>query len=120
MNEVIFEHGGTIDKFIGDAIMVLLAAHLRTCRQKSRSNARPTAQKPCSEQWRASAECGEQMEQDLQMRIGIHHGSAVVGNFGSSQRSDYTAIGPCVNMAARIESASVPGEVFISEAIPQS
>ena len=50
------------------------------------------------------------------MRIGIHHGSAVVGNFGSTQRSDYTAIGPCVNMAARIESASEPGEVFISEA----
>ena len=53
---------------------------------------------------------------DLQMRIGIHHGSAVVGNFGSTQRSDYTAIGPCVNMAARIESASEPGEVFVSEA----
>ena len=42
--------------------------------------------------------------------------AAVVGNFGSTQRSDYTAIGPCVNMAARIESASEPGEVFISEA----
>ena len=52
----------------------------------------------------------------LKMRIGIHHGSAVVGNFGSAQRSDYTAIGPCVNMAARIESASQAGEVFVSEA----
>ena len=49
------------------------------------------------------------------MRIGIHHGSGC-GNFGSTQRSDYTAIGPCVNMAARIESASEPGEVFVSEA----
>ena len=50
------------------------------------------------------------------MRIGIHQGQAVVGNFGSNQRVDYTAIGPCVNMTARIESASEPGEVFVSEA----
>jgi|TARA_B100001964_G_C13795677_1_gene406492 class 3 adenylate cyclase len=50
----------------------------------------------------------------LKMRIGIHQGDAVVGNFGSSQRSDYTCIGPTVNFAARIESACAPGEVFIS------
>ena len=51
----------------------------------------------------------------LQMRIGIHYGKAVVGNFGSTQRSDYTAIGPTVNFAARIETASEAGEVFVSE-----
>ena len=52
---------------------------------------------------------------ELDMRIGIHHGPAVVGNFGSAQRSDYTAIGPSVNMTARIEAACDPGHVFVSE-----
>ena len=116
MNEVIFEHGGTIDKFIGDAIMVLFGA--------------PQDMQP-EEQIKRATYCAKAMQHrmleltnawkndgagHLRMRIGIHHGSAVVGNFGSTQRSDYTAIGPCVNMAARIESASEPGEVFVSEA----
>ena len=115
MNEVIFEHGGTIDKFIGDAIMVLFGA--------------PQDMSP-QEQVKRAADCAKAMQRamqgltnvwkkegagHLQMRIGIHHGKAVVGNFGSTQRSDYTAIGPTVNMAARIESASEAGEVFVSE-----
>ena len=116
MNEVIFEHGGTIDKFIGDAIMVLFGApqDMSPEEQVKRATycAKVMQERMCelAHQWRNDG-AGH-----LQMRIGIHHGSAVVGNFGSTQRSDYTAIGPCVNMAARIESASEAGEVFVSEA----
>jgi len=119
MNEIIFEHGGTIDKFIGDAIMVLFGA--------------PQDMSP-AEQVRRATDCAKAMQvamgeltrgwrEDgaghLEMRIGVHHGSAVVGNFGSDQRSDYTAIGPSVNLAARIESASLPGAVFVSDAVAQ-
>ena len=117
MNAVIFKHDGTIDKFIGDAIMVLFGAPLELSAE---------------EQARRACECAREMQETmdkmkpalaavglegLDMRIGIHHGDAVVGNFGSAQRSDYTAIGPTVNTASRIESACTPGEVFVSEAV---
>jgi len=117
MNEVIFKHKGTIDKFIGDAIMVLFGA--------------PLSLSP-EEQARRACDCALDMQAamlslkdqfsraglaHMNMRIGIHQGDAVVGNFGSDQRSDYTAIGPTVNLASRIESACSPGDVFVSETV---
>ena len=55
----------------------------------------------------------------LSMRIGIHHGPAIVGNFGSEKRSDYTCVGPTVNLASRIESVCNPGEVYVSKVVAQ-
>lgn len=117
MNEVIFKHGGTIDKFIGDAIMVLFGAPLSLSPVEQ-------AERACDcalEMQAAMATLKKQFSQaglgSLHMRIGIHQGEAVVGNFGSDQRSDYTAIGPTVNFASRIESSCTPGEVFVSETV---
>ena len=55
----------------------------------------------------------------LHMRIGIHQGPAVVGNFGSDKRVDYTCIGHTVNIASRIETACEPGAVFVSGAVAE-
>ena len=117
MNVVIFDHGGTVDKFIGDAIMVIFGAPQTMSKE---------------EQLEKSTQCGLAMQHELemrreewvdrglpvlQMRIGIHHGPAIVGNFGSEQRSDYTCIGHTVNVASRIESACEPGRVFVSDVV---
>ena len=117
MNDVIFEHGGTIDKFIGDAIMVMFGApkDMDVAHQAERAaacaNAMQIAMDKMVASW-ASRGAGH-----LAMRIGIHQGPAVVGNFGSDRRSDYTCIGPTVNLAARIESTAEPGQVFVSESV---
>ncbi len=119
MNETIFANHGTIDKFIGDAIMVLFGAPVPMDSKKQAENAAQCARAMqagmmlVNEKWRTRG------LKEVSMRIGIHQGTAVVGNFGSSQRVDYTAIGPNVNLASRIESACIPGEIFVSPDISE-
>jgi adenylate cyclase len=60
---------------------------------------------------------GEQGIPSVRFRCGIHQGTAVVGMFGSEERSDYTAIGPCVNISSRIQQAARPGTVLVSAAV---
>jgi adenylate cyclase len=102
LSEVIVAHGGTIDKFIGDAVMAFWGA--------------PTAQQDhallCC---RAALACCTALEnsgladdqgQPLQIRIGINSGRMLVGNIGSELRLNYTVIGDAVNVASRLESAN--------------
>ncbi len=117
MTEIIFAHEGTIDKFIGDAVMVIFGA--------------PQAMEP-AEQIRRATACALAMRHRLaelsvewrqkqlpafQLRIGIHHGPAVAGMFGSHKRSDFTVIGPTVNTAARVESAAEQGEILVTKIV---
>ena len=114
MNDVIFNHGGTIDKFIGDAIMVIFGAPAEMDSKEQAERATACARDMQAAMEVIAQEWDSRSAGHLKMRIGIHQGDAVVGNFGSDRRSDYTCIGPTVNLASRIESACDPGEIFIS------
>jgi class 3 adenylate cyclase len=113
ISEVIYDNAGTIDKFIGDAVMVIFGAPYQI---------------PAEEQALQSLACAkamlhaiEELNQDflakfnvnLSIRVGINHGQAIVGTFGGLKRSDYTAIGPTVNIASRIEGKALPGQILV-------
>ncbi len=117
MTEAIFANGGTVDKFMGDGIMALFGApedcspneQVRRAVQTAKHMQRSLAQ--LNEQW------ASQGIPTVRFRCGIHQGTAVVGMFGSAERSDYTAIGPTVNIAARIQSAAEPDCILVSAAV---
>jgi adenylate cyclase len=115
MVEVIFEHGGTLDKFIGDAIMALWGAPiahtddpdraLRAALAMQRSIAR------LNERWVA------QGRPEIGVGIGINYGEVFAGNIGSHRRLEYTVIGDAVNIASRLCAEAGPGEILVSEAL---
>jgi signal transduction histidine kinase/class 3 adenylate cyclase len=117
MTEAIFENGGTIDKFMGDAILAIFGAPEE---MGPNAQVRQAIEAACqmyrrldrlNERWR------EQGISRVQFRCGIHQGTAVVGMFGGSHRADYTAIGPSVNIAARLQEAAEPGSILVSAAV---
>jgi adenylate cyclase len=117
MTRVIFENGGTIDKFMGDAILALFGApeELTPNEQVRRAIAAARGMRRSLEQ--LNRRWHDQGIEQVQFRCGIHQGTAVVGMFGSSERSDYTAIGPSVNIAARIQEAADPDCILVSAAV---
>ena len=98
--EVVFRHGGSLDKFIGDCIMAFWGAPLDD--PQHARNAVAAAMEMADVLQRFKRELGEE-DADFDVGIGIHSGPAVVGLIGSDQRREYTAIGDTVNLASRIE-----------------
>jgi adenylate cyclase len=112
MTEIIFEHGGTLDKYIGDGLMALFGAPTATP-----NDARNAVNAAVAMQRRLLTLNPELLEQgysQIAVGIGLHTGEATVGYIGSEQRSEYTAIGDAVNLASRLESNTVGGQVLIS------
>ena len=98
--EVVFRHGGTLDKFIGDCIMAFWGAPLEDPRHAEHAVAAALEMEQVLKAFRE--ELGE-AGRSFDVGIGINSGSAVVGFIGSAQKLDYTVIGDAVNLASRIE-----------------
>ena len=117
VTKCIFENKGTIDKFIGDAAMALFNTPLPL---EDHALWAVRAGKAITEQGAAlQRKVLETSGVTLNFGIGINTGDAVVGNIGSVNRMDYTAIGDAVNLAARLESNAKAGQVLVSETVYQ-
>jgi adenylate cyclase len=115
MVEIVFEHGGTLDKFIGDALMALWGAPLARADDADRATRAAMAMQrrleQLDEEWRREG------RQTVQIGIGLDVGDVFAGNIGSERRLEYTVIGDAVNTAARLCSEASPGEILVSESL---
>jgi class 3 adenylate cyclase len=115
MSAIALAHGGTIDKFVGDAMLIFLgdpetkgeAEDAAACMRMALEMQRRIAE--LNAKWR-----NEGIENPFRVRMGVNTGFCNVGNFGSSDRMDYTIIGAEANLAARLQSIADPGHIVIS------
>ncbi|MCZ2390515.1 MAG: FHA domain-containing protein [Acidobacteria bacterium] len=114
MSEVIFAHGGTLDKYIGDGLMALFGAPTAT--PVDAVNAVKAAVAMQKRTILLNSETQAEGFPPISIGIGLHTGEATVGYIGSDKRSEYTAIGDTVNLAARLESNSTGGQILLSHA----
>ena len=115
MSAIAHEHGGTIDKFIGDAMLIFFGdpetkgdrADAQECVRMAWRMQRRLLE--LNAKWRAAG-----IEHPFKARMGINSGYCNVGNFGSADRMDYTIIGAEANLAARLQSIAEPGGIVVS------
>lgn len=104
MSDIVLRHGGTIDKFVGDAVVAFWGAPIARPDDAERAALAATAMYQAGEEFRRSG--GPEIPPLGCTRVGLHRGEAVVGNFGGEGRIQYTALGDGMNTAARLESAN--------------
>jgi adenylate cyclase len=101
MTDIVMSRGGTLDKFIGDAVMAFWGAPMADPEHSLHAVQAAIEMQSRMAALRADASGGA--ERELRMRIGLHRGECIVGNFGGTHRFDYTAVGDNVNLASRLE-----------------
>lgn len=115
MAEAALACGGTLDKFIGDAVMVFFGEPASLGRERDAQACIAMAAEMQARfaglrrRW-----LGGGISRELGLRIGVHSGWCTVGSFGKAARMEYTVIGATVNAASRLESAAVPGQILLS------
>ncbi|MFE4108047.1 response regulator [Almyronema epifaneia] len=117
MSQAIFDNGGTVDKFMGDAVLALFGAPEDLSSEQQAQQAIAAAQQMYRNLHQLNQRWQAQGVGTIQFRCGIHQGRAVVGMFGSAERTDYTAIGPSVNIAARLQEAAEADCILVSESV---
>ena len=104
MSDIVLDHGGTIDKFVGDAVVAFWGAPIPRGDDADRAVRAAIAMYEAGEQFRLTG--GDGIPPIGCTRVGLHFGEAVVGNFGGEGRIQYTALGDAMNTASRLESAN--------------
>lgn len=115
LSQVVLDHGGVIDKYVGDAVVAFWGAPI------AREDDAERALKAGYAMWKAGEDFRKEvaaMDPNLpkigKTRVGLHFGEAVVGNFGGDSRIQYTALGDSMNTAARLEAANKPLDSSVS------
>ena len=117
MVDIIFRHGGTVDKFGGDAIMAVWGAPVEM--EDAEFRAILTGVEMQNAVFRFNMHMRAQAEAAVGMGIGINTGCFLAGNIGSDERMEFTIVGDAVNLAARVESKATRGQVLISRSTYQ-
>lgn len=105
LSDIVLEHGGTIDKFVGDAVVAFWGAPLSRPDDGEKAAAAAFAMYRAGEQFRIDL-AADDVPPIGMTRVGLHVGDAIVGNFGGEGRIQYTALGDSMNTAARLEAAN--------------
>ncbi|HZS43674.1 MAG TPA: adenylate/guanylate cyclase domain-containing protein [Blastocatellia bacterium] len=115
MTEIIFNHGGTLDKYIGDGLMALFGAPYATANDPLNAVQAAVEMQQRMQSLKEYFRSINRLKLTIEIGIGIYTGKVTVGYIGSNRRTDYTAIGDTVNMAARFESNAPRNGIYISD-----
>ncbi len=113
ITEIVFKHGGTVDKFIGDCVMAFWGAPREDKHQAAHALA--AAEEILSWLEIGNARWMKNHNVKIELAIGVNSGTAIVGNIGSTTRMEYTAVGNCVNIAARLEALARPLQILTTQ-----